>query len=107
MPISVTAASQAGGISRMVMGRPRSLLKFFLVLWVWKVDCSTAAVISLVVVLPTLPVMPTTLQLICSRQCLAMAPRASLASGTTIIGTSASCRSPSAAAAPCSIAMGM
>ena len=49
-------------MARIAMGIPMSLLWFTGVLAVRKVLSSTVAIISLVVLLPTLPVMPTTLQ---------------------------------------------
>ena len=61
MPISSTITSVSSGLSRMVTGRPCSLLKLRGLAAVRKVLASTAASRSLVEVLPTDPVMPTTL----------------------------------------------
>ena len=60
MPISSTAVCASSGISRIISGRLISLLKFMRFLWVRKRRFSTAQIISLAVVLPTLPVTPTT-----------------------------------------------
>lgn len=60
MPISNTAACASSGVSSIISGRLTSLLKFMRFLWVRRRRLSTAQIISLAVVLPTLPVMPTT-----------------------------------------------
>ena len=60
MPISSTITSVSSGLSRMVTGRPCSLLKLRGLAAVRRVLASTAASRSLVEVLPTDPVMPTT-----------------------------------------------
>ena len=60
MPISTTATSCSSSRPNSVRGTPSSLLKFFRVLWVLNFSDSTAATISLVVVLPTLPVLAIT-----------------------------------------------
>jgi len=61
MPISSTITSVSSGLSRMVTGRPCSLLKLRGLAAVRRVPASAAASRSLVEVLPTDPVMPTTL----------------------------------------------
>ena len=60
MPISSTITSVSSGLSRMVTGRPCSLLKLRGLAAVRRVLASAAASRSLVEVLPTDPVMPTT-----------------------------------------------
>ena len=59
MPVSITAASCSGARPSSVRGVPMSLLKFSGVLRTFSLAPSTAAIISLVVVLPTLPVICT------------------------------------------------
>ena len=61
MPISSTITSVSSGLSRMVTGRPCSLLKLRGLAAVRRVLANAAASRSLVEVLPTDPVMPTTL----------------------------------------------
>ena len=56
MPVSITAASCSGARPSSVSGVPISLLKFPGVFRTQYFASSTAAIISLVVVLPTLPV---------------------------------------------------
>ena len=60
MPISSTAASVSSSMRNTVSGMPISLFRLPCVYIVRNFAFSTAAVISLVVVLPTEPVMPTT-----------------------------------------------
>ena len=61
MPISTTATSVSGVMLISVLGAPISLFWLPSVLMMRNADAMTAATISLVVVLPTLPVMPITL----------------------------------------------
>ena len=61
MAISTTATSVSGSISSSVSGTPISLLRLALVATVRATGRSSAARMSLVEVLPALPVMPTTL----------------------------------------------
>ena len=60
MPISRTSTSTSSGASRIVTGRPCSLLKLRSLAATRRPAPTAAAMKSLVVVLPTLPVMPTT-----------------------------------------------
>ena len=62
MPISTTRTCASSGASSRVMGTPMRLLKLPAVAWVRQVVPSEAASMSLVVVLPTEPVTPTTHQ---------------------------------------------
>ena len=89
MPISSTITSVSSGLSRMVTGRPSSLLKLRGFAAVRKVLASAAASRSLVEVLPTDPVMPTTLS---GRRVRAHAPSvisAAAVSSTSIMVLSA------------------
>ena len=67
MPISTTATSVSGVMLISVLGAPISLFWLPSVLMMRKEEAITAATISLVVVLPTLPVMPITLAGILAR----------------------------------------
>ena len=89
------------------MGIPMSLLWLAGVLLTRKVPASTAAIISLVVLLPTEPVMATTLAPIRFRASRAMSPSAVLGSETMMAGKSPTRRLHSTAAAPFSRAAGM
>ena len=60
IPISITALSMLLSSLKSVFGRPISLLRFSSVFIVFPPADSARAVISFVVVLPTLPVMPMT-----------------------------------------------
>ena len=60
IPISRTAISSSSVSRKTVRGRPRSLLKFPSVLSVRSFRLRTEAIISFVLVLPTLPVTPVT-----------------------------------------------
>ena len=60
MPISKTATSTSSSSAMMLMGRPRSLLWFPSLFAVRNAGASAQAIISFVVVFPTLPVMPMT-----------------------------------------------
>ena len=66
MPISSTRASTSSGAFKMVTGRPWSLLKDRSFAATRKLDPSAAAIKSLVLVLPTEPVMPITRLLSCA-----------------------------------------
>ena len=86
MPSSMTAASVSGPMRKMVSGTPSSLLKFFSVRRVLNLRARTQATISLVVVLPELPVMPTTGTFTASRQRAASLAMAWATSGTVTTG---------------------
>ena len=81
MPVSITAASCSGMSRSSVSGAPMSLLRFPSVRSVSYFCVSTAAIISLVVVLPTEPVTCTTGRN-CPRYQAASAFSASRVSGT-------------------------
>ena len=66
MPISTTATSCSFLILKMVRGSPTSLLKFPWVFNTLYFAPNVAAIISLVLVFPTLPVIPTTGMVSCS-----------------------------------------
>ena len=77
IPISRTAISSSSRSRNTVSGRPSSLLKFPAVFKTRYFCASTAAIISFVLVLPTLPVIPTTGMPSCSRYSSATAFSAS------------------------------
>ena len=60
IPISSAAISCSFCMPNIVRGSPISLLKFPAVLWTLYFSLNTAAIISFVLVLPTLPVIPMT-----------------------------------------------
>ena len=82
MPVSITAASCSAMSRSSVSGAPISLLRFPSVRSVSYFCASTAAIISLVVVLPTEPVTCTTGSRNCPRYQAASAFSASRVSGT-------------------------
>ena len=90
MPISTTDTWCPSSRRSSVHGTPSSLLKFFSVRWVLNRWLSTAEIISLVVVLPTLPVMPITGMLKRLRCQAARAPMALRDESTTMAGRSPS-----------------
>ena len=105
MPSSMTPIWASGGISVIVIGTPTWLLLFPGVLYTENPAPRAAAIISLVVVFPTLPVMPTKGSFIRPRYQAPRACSAALVSSTRIHGRSdsiRSCRLVNTAAAPCS-----
>ena len=84
MAISTTATSVSGSISSSVSGTPISLLRLALVATVRATGRSSAARMSLVEVLPALPVMPTTLTPQRRRTALARSCSARRPSSTTM-----------------------
>ena len=86
MPSSTTAASVSGPMRKSVSGTPSSLLKFFSVLSVRNFRPRTRAIISLAVVLPELPVTPTTGTFTAPRQAEASSAIAFATSGTVMTG---------------------
>ena len=97
----------SSGSARMAMGMPMSLLWLTGVLPVRYFRERMPAIISLVVLLPTEPVTPTTFRLRRIRSWRAMSPRAFLGSLTTMAGKSPSQRLHSTAAAPAARAPGI
>ena len=99
-PISTTSASVPSGAPSTVTGTPISLLNDSGAAWVRSPAPSTAAVRSLVEVLPTDPVIATTRPSIRRRPAWAIAASATAASGTTTAGPSGVARSTTTNAAP-------
>ncbi len=86
MPISSTSASQSSGAFSKVMGTPWSLLNERELAATFSAEPMAAAAKSFVVVLPTLPVMPTTR--CCTRSLSdSRAQRPSLRSASSVSGT--------------------
>ena len=109
IPSSITAISSSGAIWDMVMGTPTWLLLLPGVLYTRSPAPRAAAIISLVVVFPTLPVIPTTGMESRPRHQLPNLCRAALVSSTRIQAaspafsagiSSASCSLVNTAAAP-------
>ena len=86
MPISSTATSVSSGMDRMAMGIPMSLLWFAGVFATLKEPSRTVETISLVVDLPTEPVMATALKPRRLRSSRAIRPRAMRGSSTMMAG---------------------
>ena len=85
-PISTTAASCSGSTRNSVSGTPSWLLKFFSVFSTFQRCDSTDATISFAVVLPTLPVTPSTGMEKRARYAAASVSSAAAVSGTTMTG---------------------
>ena len=102
MPISSTSTSVSSGAPRTVTGRPWSLLKLRSLAATRRLAPTAAATRSLVLVLPTLPVIPTTVASSVDRAHEARSSSAVDVSGTTTSGTLAASieRDTSAAPAP-------
>ena len=105
MPISRTSTSVSAGAARIVTGRPCSLLKLRSFAATRRPAPTAASTRSLVLVLPTLPVIPTTVAVSWSRAHAANAISATPVSATsmTVIDVSTE-REASAAGAPAAAA---